>query len=871
MADATTLTPEEIQQLGDPIERIYATMTNELLINIGRHITKPTTTHTAAWEIQKLSEMGALTKENARIINKWVKDVPKVVRDTMEETRREALARIEREIEKQSAKDAKTPPVSGATTAGYRNFLHQYESDSMASAYYTPSGESYKRGDNLNLVHTTMLRSSVDKYAKAINMTVTKAQAIAQANATQEILNQKTANVVTGKDTMKMAMRDAIRQIANEGLAGFYDKAGRQWTPEAYVNMDIRTTVHNTAISACVEGMMERGLSIFQVSSHAAARPLCYPYQGKFLSWQNGDSGDVELGNGKVVHYDSIFNTTWGQPAGLFGINCGHYPIPIVPGVTIPHGADDIQIEEVNNANYKLSQKQRSLEREIRAAKRDIEMLGDTATDEDRQRLKHAQEKMTAFIADTGRSRRYDREAVYMAKPGEVEAFKFPDLSPEGLFPREHSDIFREFTSGEQATDAFAEQYDKWESKLTESQRDAIGMYTSDGYKPINQMLRGELTKAEVKDAGQDFTMGINAAVKSLDAGIAKYNLDQPIRVYRSVDENMRAQLDAALGGTFRDSAYMSTSVTPRDGDIIIQIDVPPGKGHGAWVDPLAQYGGDENEFLLARGTTLNIKNRYVNAAGQTVYEAEYVHSTPEAIIYRGTFVPAKTTQEAEQYATKFVQTNSSYTKIDYSKIDVKYANEMNRAMDSVLSAYDPKYKLMEIVPMNKREKKFKDSTADAAYQWGVEKLYYNAAYYKSDKTYDAHIKEYNSLLETVLPNVDKLLESKKNDTGYAAEVQKSYLRGLKTSGRTNVSKGDVYRTIVHEMGHYLDDTIFENAMKSRGFSLRDSYAMYAERISAYATESKHEYVAESFAAYWDGERDNLDPDLVKIFEETKK
>ena len=80
MADATTLTPEEIQQLGDPIERIYASMTNELMINIGRHITRPTTTHTAAWEIQKLSEMGALTKENARIINKWIKDVPQLVK-----------------------------------------------------------------------------------------------------------------------------------------------------------------------------------------------------------------------------------------------------------------------------------------------------------------------------------------------------------------------------------------------------------------------------------------------------------------------------------------------------------------------------------------------------------------------------------------------------------------------------------------------------------------------------------------------------------------------------------------------------------------------------------------------------------------------
>ena len=294
MADATTLTPEEIQQLGDPIERIYASMTNELMINIGRHITRPTTTHTAAWEVQKLSEMGALTKENARIINKWIKDVPKIVRDTMEETRREALKRMEEQIERQMNADA--PPAAQATLTAMREYRHQMEHPTEASTIPTIM-------DELNLVHTTMLRSSVDEYANAIQQTVTKAQALEQAEQTQKILNQKTANVIIGKDTLQVAKRDAIRQIAKEGLAGFYDKAGRQWTPEAYVTMDIRTTVHNTALTAIKDGMDETGINVFQVSSHRAARPLCYPYQGKFLSW-GAESGEVELGNGKVVRYD---------------------------------------------------------------------------------------------------------------------------------------------------------------------------------------------------------------------------------------------------------------------------------------------------------------------------------------------------------------------------------------------------------------------------------------------------------------------------------------------------------------------------------------------------------------------------------------
>ena len=94
------LTPQKIQDLSDPIESVYIAMTNELLVNIGRHITSPTWTHTAAWEIQKLSELGQLTQENAAIINRWIKSLPQEIRDTMEETRRVALEDIEKQMER---------------------------------------------------------------------------------------------------------------------------------------------------------------------------------------------------------------------------------------------------------------------------------------------------------------------------------------------------------------------------------------------------------------------------------------------------------------------------------------------------------------------------------------------------------------------------------------------------------------------------------------------------------------------------------------------------------------------------------------------------------------------------------------------------
>ena len=651
------LTPSKIQELSDPIEGIYEHIVDELLVNIGKHITAPTWTHTAEWEIKKLSELGQLTEENAAIINKWIKKIPPALRETMTDTRREALDRIERQLE-QAAKDGYiTPPMRDSTVDVLREL-----SDQAAERY--------------NLVNTNMLQSSVEQYSAAVQLTQSEYDRLtAQARATQGILNETAASVASGTETRQNAVRSALKRISDEGLTGFIDRAGREWSPEAYVNMVTRTTVHNTAIQATKARMEDFGTSVFQVSSHAGARPLCYPYQGKFYSWDN-TSGEIELGNGQRVRYEPINSTSYGEPAGLFGINCGHSPIPVVPGVTIPHGADNIQPKEENDKAYAESQEQRALERKIREAKRVVAMEGDLATKEDKARVRELQAEMREFIERTGRTRRFDREQI---------------------------------------------------------------------------------------------------------------------------------------GGT------PQTSRTPRAPEIPV-------------------IGTQSAETIR----------------------------TPA-------FTPATTIQEAEQFARQFTNAESRYTKIDYSKIDLQYANEINRAMNDVLSVYDPKYPLREIVPMNKKEKAFQGTTADAAYQWGSNRLFFNATYFKSGAAFEKHVQQYRDFLAQVLPHVDSLIEQHKNDAGYLSAKQNAYLRAMKQSGRTNVSEADAYGTFVHEIGHYLDDTVFRAEMRARGFDLRESYQKYSESISAYATESNQEYVAESFLAFWKGERDNLDPALISIFEDTQK
>lgn len=236
-------------------------------------------------------------------------------------------------------------------------------------------------------------------------------------------------------------------------------------------------------------------------------------------------------------------------------------------------------------------------------------------------------------------------------------------------------------------------------------------------------------------------------------------------------------------------------------------------------------------------------------------------------------FTPAASIEEAQKYAEKYVHDyKSKYTgKIDYKGIDLQYANEMNRALTEVLDQYDVDYKIRNLVPFNRREKRFKDTTAEAAYQWGTCDLFFNKDYLKSQKAMAAHVKEYRDLLETVMPNIDIAIEKAKQKTGFGAELQLRYVQALKATGRTNVNEPDAYGSMVHELGHYLDDRVFKKAEKEIGFDLSSSFEKYSGKISAYAASNKQEYVAESFAAYWNGEEDILDPELVKIFERSKK
>lgn len=392
--------------------------TAQLIINIAQHFKTGRGLATQAWEALKLSEMGQLTNESIEIIAANTGQKADAVRAALEAGIKQGLANEETMLQNAADKGyVKTTAGTLETSQHVRDLVDAY----VAQAE-----------DDMNLVNTVMLQSTQNRYQMAIQQVVnaeeaaqiealtgakSAAELAKQMEKVQRTLNAATGSTLLGNESRQKALRGAIATLANEGITGFIDAGGHHWTPEAYINMDIRTTVGNVARQAQKTRAAEYGVDTFQVSRHAAARPLCAPYQGWICSWSGGGYTVEDLyGNQYTVH--NINETSYGQPAGLFGINCGHNPLTFVPGYSVPRAQELTPEEEQENAlQYAQSQQQRYLEREVRHAKTEA-LAYDAAGDKEgfvlaSQKVKQTQADYAAFCKQTGRTPRTDRLQVY--------------------------------------------------------------------------------------------------------------------------------------------------------------------------------------------------------------------------------------------------------------------------------------------------------------------------------------------------------------------------------------------------------------------------------------------------------------------------
>lgn len=386
--------PDGVEALGEDMSLVYEWCVNRILINIARrfpYIVDEDARGGFEWQAAKLAEFGQVNQENMAIIRQSLSGVPQFLRDGLE---REIIAAVER-VE---------PDLKGAAERGLLPGVPPPMSDAVQrelDAYYRQAA------DKLNLVNTVMLDSTEQAYKDVVTDVVMKTE------RTQQILDNGAGSVITGVESLNSATRQAVGRMVENGLTGFIDHAGRRWRPEAYAMMDIRTTTMNAARQAAFDRCDDFGSDIIQVDSHAGARPLCYPWQGKLIS-RTDFSRDVEDLYGTKVHVYALSETSYGQPAGLFGINCRHFGTPFIPGFSGLSNKDLIQDKAENDKRYELTQEQRGMERAIRDARLRASVAkarGDTEEEEKwRDKARALSDQIGDFCEENGLPRRRDRE-----------------------------------------------------------------------------------------------------------------------------------------------------------------------------------------------------------------------------------------------------------------------------------------------------------------------------------------------------------------------------------------------------------------------------------------------------------------------------
>lgn len=394
------MNPRYLEELSWRMSEVYAATVDQILINLARHFKFYKETGvlpSGGWDyqIKKLAEMGQVNRETEQIILNMLGDADGTLRELLEVSILNGLKDAEPELRLAAKKSLfgsadNIPPVLDPSQ------MQAFQ------AYYKQSS------DKLNLVNTVMLESTQNAYLSTVTDIATRIM------NTQGILNVQTGQVVTGVTSINKAIRDGVKKMVNNGLTGFIDHGNHHWSPEAYVAMDVRTTMANTARAAVWERNEDYGNDLYQVSYHAGARPLCYDWQGKVIS-KSDTPRDVEDDEGNTVHVYAQSETTYGEPAGLFGINCGHYPIPFIPGFS--RIRPPTQSKEENDKTYRESQQQRALERKLREEKRDLEVMKAQGASEaeikaQKKRVREASDNINDFCQQTGRTRKRNRETA---------------------------------------------------------------------------------------------------------------------------------------------------------------------------------------------------------------------------------------------------------------------------------------------------------------------------------------------------------------------------------------------------------------------------------------------------------------------------
>ena len=311
------------------------------------------------WQLEKMSEMGLLNKDNIKLIARYSGIAEEQLRYVIENEGYKVYKDTKTQLlESMGGGDFVTNNLIQTTLANYVN---------------------QTTGDIDNLINTTLPKSVRKVY--------------------QDIVEEAVAKVITGLMNPDKAISTTVMKWAEKGFYGFTDKGGKRWRADAYARTIIKTTSWRVYREARKAPADELGIDTFYYSMKLAAREMCAPLQHQIVT-----TGQARIEEGEKIF--ALDDYGYGKPGGCQGINCGHTMTPFIPGANykpdLPdHLANLTPEEAIENAN--VQSKQRAIERSIRKSK-ELLHVANKLEDEDlinkyKGQVKSKQAAMRSYLA----------------------------------------------------------------------------------------------------------------------------------------------------------------------------------------------------------------------------------------------------------------------------------------------------------------------------------------------------------------------------------------------------------------------------------------------------------------------------------------
>lgn len=404
------LSEEQLEIISEAIAPLFQYLEKEIIADIARRIAKTLTySRTAELQAMSMSKLGyspaRIRKEAMKILNADPEYRRAVAKNTLEYKRevRNTINEITRE-----AYRCNNDIISNAGNMAWVNDLSVWKSagkeleDNSFLQQLVDSFTAQTAGELKNMTQTTGFK--VMSGYEGIE------------NAYRRELDKAVIKICSGTFSQDKVVRDVVHDLAQSGLRSIDFASGYSMQLDTAARLAIRTGCHQLAGKVQDKNIEQTGENLVYVSKHWGARNTGTghanheQWQGRVYFIKEGQNYSEEARRIGQDYITDLWRATGysadgaheSDPTGLYGYNCRHNHYVWFEGSSsMPKEQpqpDPVTINGKTYDYYAMTQKMRSMERNIRALKREKEAL--TALDGDTTEISAKIKQKTAEYRD---------------------------------------------------------------------------------------------------------------------------------------------------------------------------------------------------------------------------------------------------------------------------------------------------------------------------------------------------------------------------------------------------------------------------------------------------------------------------------------